>query len=340
MWHVASSAHAMVADRSLPVSLAQEFDANLALSAIPGLESNHVTRRLRDVLQITNAAQLVGLLLHTLGDAGEFADSLRDCGVAEASIPGIHSVVKRKAASLVAERQSTAAAAEHAEKRLAQLQRAVEEKSDYLEKWRRAAAVRHAPGVEQEALLRSEKAAAAAVEEQEREQEAVKGGADERASEEEKAANASIQRWLAQPLFFTNAVGKAATWSDHPVPGIGTTAQGALTRGAYGVDCTTQTFAGGVTNAAQLVGHYLLMNGDPERMHCLLVERCGIDEDTVVKLTVPALHARCKFLVDASKGELVPPTSGWEWWLTRGAVTAIVLAVCAVACSDIFLAVT
>merc|ERR1719311_757762 len=70
---------------------------------------------------------------------------------------------------------------------------------------------------------------------------------------------------------------------DNPMPGIGQSGQAAL-----------QKF--GITNSAQLVGHYLRLNGDDQLMERFLVAECGCHGPSVCRDgvgTLAALRDKC-----------------------------------------------
>ena len=70
------------------------------------------------------------------------------------------------------------------------------------------------------------------------------------------------------------------TFAELAVPGIGDEGVSKLVAG----DATSKMqggFAGGITNAAQVVGYYLRLNGDCEKMRALLVDKCGCHAPSV-----------------------------------------------------------
>ena len=89
-----------------------------------------------------------------------------------------------------------------------------------------------------------------------------------------------------------------ATFADLPVPGIGKSGRVKLVVGNETSKATKQGgFAGGITNAAQVVGYFLRLNGDRERMRQILVDQCGCYAPSVDKDTLDALAEKCASFV-------------------------------------------
>ena len=103
-------------------------------------------------------------------------------------------------------------------------------------------------------------------------------------------------------LFFKRGDAEA-TFEDLPVPGIGPAGQTVLSDG-------NENFAGGITNAAQIVGYFLRLNGDKVKMRELLVDKCGCHGPSVDKAgsgTLAALEAKCEGFIAAEADESAPP---------------------------------
>ena len=85
-----------------------------------------------------------------------------------------------------------------------------------------------------------------------------------------------------------------ATFADLPVPGIGDSGRDKLV-GGNETPKSEGGFAGGITNAAQVVGYYLRLNGDRERMRQVLVDHCGCHAHSITKAggTLDALAEKC-----------------------------------------------
>ena len=89
-----------------------------------------------------------------------------------------------------------------------------------------------------------------------------------------------------------------ATFADLPVPGIGKSGRDKLVVGNETSKAAKQCgFAGGITNAAQVVGYFLRLNGDRERMRQVLVDQCGCYAPSVDKDTLDALAEKCASFV-------------------------------------------
>ena len=97
-------------------------------------------------------------------------------------------------------------------------------------------------------------------------------------------------RFMQKQLAFTKDGHAETEWKDNPVPGIGDKGQQALEEH-------------GVSNAAVLVGWYLRLNGDRERMAEFLVDSCGCHRHSVVGMksnTLDVLREKCRqFVLDA-----------------------------------------
>jgi|EP01047_Picozoa_sp_COSAG01_P053832 hypothetical protein len=107
--------------------------------------------------------------------------------------------------------------------------------------------------------------------------------------------------FLSTQLAFTKEVDgekEEMTFEDLPVPGIGDAGRKALIDGTEDGD-----FAGGISNAAQVVGWYLRHNGDTAAMGAMLVDQCGCHGPSVNKEgsgTLAALREKCAgFVMDA-----------------------------------------
>ena len=89
-----------------------------------------------------------------------------------------------------------------------------------------------------------------------------------------------------------------ATFADLPVPGIGDSGRDKLV-GGNETPKSEGGFAGGITNAAQVVGYYLRLNGDRERMQQVLVDQCGCHAHSITKAggTLDALAEKCATFV-------------------------------------------
>lgn len=94
------------------------------------------------------------------------------------------------------------------------------------------------------------------------------------------------------------------TFADLSVPGIGEKGTAKLVAGNE-TSKIEGGFAGGITNAAQVVGYFLRLNGDAEKMRELLVDKCGchapsVDPAPGTKLalknggTLAALSLKCE----------------------------------------------
>ena len=104
-------------------------------------------------------------------------------------------------------------------------------------------------------------------------------------------------------LFFNNKSGDEATFDDLGVPGIGKAGRENLVNG-------NENFDGGITNAAQVVGFFLRLNGDTDAMRALLVDKCGCHGPSVDKATsgtLAALQAKCEGFIAADADESVAP---------------------------------
>eukprot|EP01049_Picozoa_sp_SAG25_P015188 SAG25_NODE_2984_length_1281_cov_1.046531_1_plen_217_part_01 len=87
--------------------------------------------------------------------------------------------------------------------------------------------------------------------------------------------------FLSTQLAFTKEVDgekEEMTFEDLPVPGIGDAGRKALIDGTEDGD-----FAGGICNAAQVVGWYLRHNGDTAAMGAMLVDQCSCHGPSVNK---------------------------------------------------------
>lgn len=65
---------------------------------------------------------------------------------------------------------------------------------------------------------------------------------------------------------------------------------------------------GGITNAAQVVGYFLRLNGNTEKMKILLVDKCGCHEPSVEKMpsgTLAALEAKVEGLDLTEMGRFI-----------------------------------
>jgi len=106
--------------------------------------------------------------------------------------------------------------------------------------------------------------------------------------------------FLETQLSFTRDGGEEEmTFEDLPVPGIGPAGRKALCEG------NGEAFDGGITNAAQVVGYYLRLNGNDADMEALLVDKCGCHRPSVVQETSGTLAA----LREKCEGAFVRPTA-------------------------------
>jgi len=114
---------------------------------------------------------------------------------------------------------------------------------------------------------------------------------------------AVAENFLSTQLFF-NKGGAEATFADLKVPGIGDAGQKNLVEG-------NENFEGGITNAAQVVGYYLRLNGDADAMRALLVDKCGCHGPSVDREgsagTLGALQAKCEGFIAAEADESSAP---------------------------------
>lgn len=98
--------------------------------------------------------------------------------------------------------------------------------------------------------------------------------------------------FLSTQLSFTTEDGTTEqTFADLPVPGIGDAGRKILSEGNADLG-----FDGGITNAAQVVGWYMRVNGDDEKMRELLVDKCGCHGPSVSKEgsgTLATLKEKC-----------------------------------------------
>jgi len=119
---------------------------------------------------------------------------------------------------------------------------------------------------------------------------------------------AVAENFQATQLFFNTGPADEmaeATFSDLAVPGIGAAGQKALEEG-------NDTFDGGITNAAQIVGYYLRLNGDDEAMRGLLVDKCGCHGPSVTKDvsgTLASLRKKCEPFVMPEVDASAPPAT-------------------------------
>ena len=103
----------------------------------------------------------------------------------------------------------------------------------------------------------------------------------------------------ATQLFFKHG-DEEATFADLPLPGIGASGREALSGG-------NASFDGGISNAAQVVGYFMRLNGDVDAMRALLVDKCGCDGPAVDKYTLPALQTKCEAFVSPTVDTLTSP---------------------------------
>jgi len=106
------------------------------------------------------------------------------------------------------------------------------------------------------------------------------------------------ENFLGTQLFFTKE-GEEATFEHLGVPGIGPAGCKNLVDG-------NENFDGGVTNAAQVMGYFLRLNGDTDAMKALLVDKCGCHKPSVEKAesgTLAALQAKCEGFISAEASE-------------------------------------
>jgi len=87
------------------------------------------------------------------------------------------------------------------------------------------------------------------------------------------STTAVADNFQATQLFFKKGDAEA-TFADLGVPGIGPAGQKNLVDG-------NENFDGGITNAAQVVGYFLRLNGDKDKMRALLVDKCGCHAPSV-----------------------------------------------------------
>ena len=109
--------------------------------------------------------------------------------------------------------------------------------------------------------------------------------------------------FLSSQLAFEVEEGHETTFADNPVPGIGGKGREALE-------------AEGITNAAQVTGYYLRVNGDDEKMCAFLVDRIGCHGPSVKKDgsgTLSALREKCgEFVLEEpdAVGAAAPDAAG------------------------------
>jgi|EP01044_Picomonas_judraskeda_P010695 hypothetical protein len=116
------------------------------------------------------------------------------------------------------------------------------------------------------------------------------------------STSAVAENFQAAQLFFKRG-DVEATFDDLGVPGIGPAAQKNLADG-------NEHFDGGITNAAQIVGYFLRLNGDKVKMRELLVDKCGCHGPSVDRVpsgTLAALEAKCEGFIAAEADESAPP---------------------------------
>lgn len=116
------------------------------------------------------------------------------------------------------------------------------------------------------------------------------------------STTAVADNFQATQLFFKKGDAEA-TFADLGVPGIGPAGQKNLVDG-------NENFDGGITNAAQVVGYFLRLNGDKDKMRALLVDKCGCHAPSVDKVpsgTLAALEAKCEGFIAAEADESSAP---------------------------------
>ena len=116
------------------------------------------------------------------------------------------------------------------------------------------------------------------------------------------STTAVAENFQATQLFFKKGDAEA-TFADLGVPGIGPAGQKNLVDG-------NENFDGGITNAAQVVGYFLRLNGDKDKMRALLVDKCGCHAPSVDKVpsgTLAALEAKCEGFIAAEADESSAP---------------------------------
>jgi len=111
--------------------------------------------------------------------------------------------------------------------------------------------------------------------------------------------------FLSTQLSFTAEDGSEQTFEDLPVPGIGDAGRKSLSEGNEDLG-----FEGGITNAAQVVGWYMRVNGDDEEMRKLLVDKCGCHGPSVSKEgagTLATLKEKCSGFIMETVDEAAAP---------------------------------
>jgi hypothetical protein len=116
------------------------------------------------------------------------------------------------------------------------------------------------------------------------------------------STTAVAENFQAAQLFFKKGDAEAS-FSDLGVPGIGEAGRKNLVDG-------NDNFDGGITNAAQVTGYFLRLNGDKDAMRALLVDKCGCHGPSVDKVpsgTLAALEAKCEGFIAAEADESAAP---------------------------------
>lgn len=112
---------------------------------------------------------------------------------------------------------------------------------------------------------------------------------------------AVAENFQSTQLFFATEAGEAS-FDDLGVPGIGDAGKKNLLDG-------NENFDGGITNAAQVTGYFLRLNGDRDAMRALLVDKCGCHAASVDKETsgtLDSLALKCEGFISPEADESAP----------------------------------
>ena len=116
------------------------------------------------------------------------------------------------------------------------------------------------------------------------------------------STTAVAENFQATQLFFKKG-DEEASFDDLGVPGIGDAGRKNLVDG-------NENFDGGITNAAQVTGYFLRLNGDKDAMRALLVDKCGCHGPSVDKVpsgTLASLEAKCEGFIAPEADESAAP---------------------------------